>query len=235
MPEILRRTEGRAAEIVREWEGQTVAVICPGPSLSQHDLGILDACRVHAIAVNDAYLVAPWADVLYAADDAWWRLYSQGVKKIWPWAAFSAEQVKAALAAFPGQKVTIQHPTVWGGDDVLVLQNDGSEGLSERPDAIRTGQNSGYQAINIAVLAGAKRILLLGMDMRYVNGRTHAHNGHQVKHSESLYLQYAKNFRTLENPLKAIGVQVVNCTPGSAIKNFPFSTVEQELCVEPTA
>lgn len=228
MPDVIRRKEGRAAEVTREWEGQTVAVICTGPSLCKSDLDRIHASGIKSIAVNDAYLVAPWADILYAADDTWWQWHSEGRNKVWPWVTFSKDQVRAALNAFTGQKVTIQHPTVYGGD-VLVLQNDGDQGLSSRPDAVRTGQNSGYQAINIAVLAGAKKILLLGMDMRFINGKSHAHNGHERKMGEASYKRYAQNFRTIETPLKSLGIDVANCSPGSLIQNFRFSTVEKEL------
>lgn len=230
MSELIRRKEGRAAEVTRGWEGLTVAIICTGPSLCKRDLDIVQASGIHCIAVNDAYLVAPWSDVLYAADDSWWKWQAEGRNKVWPWSQFTAEQVKRACAEFKGQKVTIQHPTVYGGQDVLVLQNDGDDGLSERPDAVRTGKNSGYQAINIAVLAGAKKILLLGMDMRFVNGKSHAHNGHPVKHGESSYRKYAQSFRTMQTPIAKLGVSVINCTAGSLIQCFPFSTIEKELC-----
>jgi hypothetical protein len=230
LPELLRRTQGRAAEVTRAWEGQTVAVICTGPSLCKDDLDRVQSSGIRSIAVNDAYLVAPWADVLYAADDGWWKWHAQGLDKSWPWARFGKDQVRRALAEFRGQKVTIEHPTVYNAPDVLVLKNDGTEGLSERPDAIRTGQNSGYQAINIEALSRPKRILLLGMDMRFVNGKSHAHNGHPVnKQGESSYRKYAQNFRTIETPLKRLGIDVVNCAPGSLINNFRFSTVEKEL------
>lgn len=205
-----------------------MAVICTGPSLTRDDLDRVHAAGIKSIAVNDAYLVAPWADVLYAADDRWWTWQTEGRPKSWPWVTFSKEQVRQALHSFKGQTVTIEHPTV-SRIPQFVLKNHGQDGLSNKPDGVMTGQNSGYQAINIAALSLPKRILLLGMDMRYINGKSHAHNGHEIKHDESQYKRYAAHFRTLENPLRERGIDVVNCAPGSLIKNFRFSTVEKEL------
>lgn len=236
MPDLLVRKSPneRAAVIQRIWEGETVAVIATGPSLTKSDLDLVSGLK--CIAVNDAYLVAPWAKVLYAADERWWKWQADGRNKSWSWGQkFNQDGVRKAYREFQGQKVTIQHTQVFNDPDVLVLENDGQDGLSERPDAVRTGQHSCYQAINIATLSGAKKILVLACDLRYVNNRSHAHNGHHpTVTDESAYRRYAKNFRTIENPLKKMGVEVVNCAPGSEVKSFRFSTVEKELCLAPS-
>lgn len=49
-----------------------VAVLATGESLSQKVVdSIRGKCKV--VAVSDAYLLAPWADVLVSSDAAWWR------------------------------------------------------------------------------------------------------------------------------------------------------------------
>lgn len=113
---------------------------------------------------------------------------------------------------------------------VFMLHNLGSDGLSEIPNGLHTGSNGGYQAINIAVLAGAKKILLLGYDMRFPDGKSHWHKGHPVKVPECRYLQYAKRFKSMLPQLQKLGVSLVNCTAGSAVTCFPFSTIDKELC-----
>lgn len=219
--------------ISRAWEGKTVVCIASGPSTTAQQIELVHGARtrdaVRAIVVNDMYLVAPWADVLYFADEKWWRWHTAGLAKSWPWAKFSPEQVRGAFAGFAGQKVTIKHATMASDPKIFVLLNDGADGLSARQEAIRTGSNSGFQAMNIAALAGAKRILMLGYDMRFIGGRSHSHNGHSVKMNEAAYAGYAAKFSTLERPLERLGVEVLNCTPGSAIKTFRFSTIEREL------
>ncbi len=186
--------------------------------------------RARVIAVNDAYLVAPWADLLYFADHQWWKWHSEGLKKMWPWASFPAEEVKRRFAEFPGQKMTIENTGMMISDAaVFMLHNSGPDGLSEKPNAICTGCNGGYQAVNIAVLAGAKRILLVGYDMRFTGGRSHSHNGHPTRQPESAYARYAQSFKTMLPQLKRLGVEVVNCTPGSLIACFPRAELVDAL------
>lgn len=113
--------------------------------------------------------------------------------------------------------------------DIFMMLNLGITELSENPNGLHTGTNSGYQAINIAVLAGAKRILLLGYDMRFPGGKSHWHSGHPIKVPEGHYTGYGKQFDTMKPQLARLEVDVVNCTQGSALKAFPISTLEREL------
>ncbi|MDZ4253989.1 MAG: hypothetical protein U1A72_15575 [Sulfuritalea sp.] len=187
------------------------------------------------IAVNDAYLVAPWADICYFADARWWKWHTDGIAKKWPWVSFTAEEVKKAFAEFRGQKVTIFNTGMLVADPtVFMLHNHGSDELSEKPNGVHTGSNGGYQAINIAVLAGGNPILLVAYDMRFQQGKSHSHNGHPLKHSESAYLGYANRFGSMLPQLKRLKVEVLNCTPGSAIKAFQFVPLEEALCRAPS-
>jgi len=164
--------------------------------------------------VNDAYLLAPWADVCYFADARWWEWH----------------ETRPEFMAFSGQKVTIENTGRMVRDpEVFMLHNDGYEGLSEKPNALRTGSNSGYQAVNIAVLAGAKKILLIGYDMRFPGGKSHWHDGHPIKVGEDRYKQYARTYKSMLAQLTQLGVDVVNCTAKSEISAFRFSTIEKEL------
>lgn len=105
-------------------------------------------------------------------------------------------------------------------------------GLSSQANGLCTGLNGGYQALGIAVLAGAKSIVLLGYDMHYPGGRSHWHDGHyqggqKVVVGEHMYAHgYTKYFRSAAPLLKERGVHVVNATPGSKLGCFPFD----ELC-----
>jgi hypothetical protein len=229
---IVQGADGRPM-VSRAWEGKTVVCIASGTSLTKEQVDAV--CAAHAagalktIVVNDNYLIAPWADALYFADARWWQWHSDGLEKSWPWVKFSAAEVKQAMAGFKGQKISIDHPNKVGDKAVLRLANAGNVGLSEDPYGIKTGSNSGYQAVNIAALSGAKKILLLGYDMKHQHGRAHAHNGHPVKSGEGIYRGYAKHFSTMETPLKNLGIEVFNCTLGSEIGAFPYAPLERVL------
>lgn len=153
--------------------------------------------------------------MVYFADLRWWNWHN----------------ARAEFKAFSGHKVTIENTGMLVKDEnVHMLHNYENEKLSENPNGIHTGSNGGYQALNIAYLAGAKRILLLGYDMRYTGGKSHWHAGHPVKVPEQHYSgMYAKKFDTMLPQLKARGVEVINCSLGSTIRCFPFKSLEEAL------
>lgn len=228
---VVRGPSGDYVE--RAWEGRTVVCLASGPSVTQRQI---ELTRGHTVlAINDNYLVAPWAEVLYFADHKWWVWHCTGIEKKWPWVQFSAEEVKKAFAEFKGQKVTIKHQPMAEGPDIFALRNDGAEGLCFKPDGIRTGMNSGYQSLNLAILAGAKKILLLGYDFNFPGGRSHAHNGHKdekgIEHKmpESAYTNYAKQFASMMKDVRKLNVDIVNCNRDSALRQFRFGTLEEEL------
>jgi hypothetical protein len=88
------------------------------------------------------------------------------------------------------------------------------------------GGNSGHGALNIAFLAGAHRILLLGFDMTAARG----HNWHADHISHATEVRYGiwiSRFREAATELDRRGVEVLNCSPGSSLDCFDFSDVEE--------
>lgn len=82
--------------------------------------------------------------------------------------------------------------------------------------------NSGYHALNLAVRYGAKRVILLGFDMKAEEKRTHFFGCHPPRlERKSPYQHWCANFAALAPALKGRGVEVINCTPGSALTCFP--------------
>lgn len=112
-----------------------------------------------------------------------------------------------------------------------------SSPLSTRPNGLATGQNSGYQAVNFAYLAGARRVLLLGFDMRPAeDGRTHWFGDHPVKTGPAIFSCMLQNFEALARRLRQVPeFEVMNCTPGSALGCFPRAALESVLPGSPAA
>ncbi len=194
--------------VERLWPGETVVCIGTGPSLTQADV---DVCRGKArvIAVNDAYRMTPWADAIYACDDRW-VTWHKGVPE------------------FQGLKYSMTVTKKWA--EWRRMRNDGLEGLCLSPDGLRTGRNSGYQAINLAVHLGAKRIVLLGYDMsRDKNGRSHFFGEHPRRATPSPYHSFVKCFDSLVKPLAKLGVEVVNCSRRTDLKVFPRMELAEAL------
>jgi hypothetical protein len=92
-----------------------------------------------------------------------------------------------------------------------------------RRDGIYNGGiNSGLQAMRAAQLLGATKIILLGFDMR--GGHYFGPHPHPLKNTTAKrFLKHIEQFK------KWRGCPVMNCTPGSALKQFPMSTIEREL------
>lgn len=227
---ILRRLENsRFSEIVPEWVGQTVVLLGAGPSLTTEQ--IEDVAEAHArerikcIAVNDCYLVAPWAEVNYFADSHWWKWHVTGIEK--PMLGLSAEQVRQQFASFAGQKCSIQNSGANIEDEAVhMLRNSDfpnhGVGLSSDPQCLVTGRNSGFQALNMAVLAGSTRIILLGFDGKpSAEGLAHFFGEHPRPTPVAAYQYYRQAMSAAEKALKDLDVEVFNCSPGSAIDTFP--------------
>ena len=81
------------------------------------------------------------------------------------------------------------------------------EGLSDDPHVIATGQNSGYGAINLCYLKGAKSIHLVGYDMDPAHDKN--------------FKYWAPFFRHALPQLRARGIVVLNHNPDSFVDAFP--------------
>lgn len=151
---------------------------------------------------------APWADMLYGADAAWWRVHA------------------AEALRFHGLKVTASSNTF---ADVLQLVVTGTDGFDPTPGCIRTGMNSAYQAVHIAAQAGAARILLCGVDM-HARAGSHHHGDHEKplrNTTEATFVRMRAKWTGLLAPLRERGIEIFNCSPGSALTCFPQARVEE--------
>lgn len=156
--------------------------------------------------------MAPWADLLYACDIAWWEKYIGEVCEKFTGEAWAYEP----QAARYGIKIINGNPS--------------GIGLGKN-NLIHTGGNSGYQAINLVYLMGAKKIILLGFDMQRTKGQSHWHGDHPKelnRHSD--FGNWRGRFVSLARDLKKEGVEVINATRESALDCFERKTVEEVLC-----
>lgn len=183
--------------VPRQWPGRTVAVFACGQSLTQAVVDEVREAGLPAIGVNDAYRLAPWVDILYAADARWWAHHAEGVR------ALSAIKVCAQT------EVRVE--------GVVSIKQTGIFGFDAHPARVRTGGNSGYQAVHVAIHTGAARILLFGFDMH----GTHFFGRHPAPlrnpDADSL-ARWVERFAALNGR----GAEIINCTPGSALDAFPI-------------
>lgn len=190
------------------FEGQDVAIYASGPSLKQEHI---DATRSMAsIAINDCYRLAPHATMLFAADLRWWHHHADAHK-------------------FAGLRVTTSANV--NVPDIKRLKINGFRGYETAPDTIRTGNNSGYQALHIAIRGGPRRIFMFGFDMSSKNGH-HWFGKHPpglMTTHEDCFQIWTGYFNDLAVAAERLGVEVVNCTPQSTIMSFPKVEFHESL------
>lgn len=185
------------------WPGETFVILASGPSLSTVPAM---SPKVRTIAIKDAIRLAPFADVLYACDAKWWKHHGPTLD-------------------YQGPRYALE-PTPFA----QVLRHTGQTGIERDPTALRTGKNSGYQAINLAVHLGAAKIVLLGYDMQTdAKGSHHWFGDHPYHTVVPPYQAFLSCFETIVAPLKALGIEVLNATPQSALKVFPRVSLEEAL------
>ena len=189
--------------IPRIWPDSTVYIIGGGPSIMGMNLEVIRNKRV--IGTNHAFQLYPWVDVLYFGDCQFRSM--------------------APLDAWPGIKVTScgRVPLLgqgWRGiRRIGRAKNYGIE--HDKPGFVAWNDNTGASAINIAYWLGASCVVLIGFDMHPAGKR---HNYHDLYPARARgYDPYKKHMRCwpyIARDAKALGMEIINATPGSAITDF---------------
>lgn len=197
------------------WRGETCFLLGGGPSLDGATVGRLRGrprCRV--MAINSSHLLAPWADALFFTDNSWFEL-RRNVVAAWPGMVFTL--ARGAKAEMP-DKIRRLEIEAWGPE----FPPAGSS-------KIRQGRSSGHTAISIAIALGATTIALLGYDMREIDGRSHHHDEYRNTEIGLYASDFVPAFAGWNASALAAGSMVLNATPGSALREFPFVDLDDVL------
>jgi hypothetical protein len=210
--------------VERKWPGSTFVILASGPSLCLEDV---ELCRgkTRVIAINDAVRLAPWADVLYGGDGQWWRR-QYGVA--------CANQSTNAVRSFKGLQYALVTRTK-ECPGVQVLREVDQAGIDRDPCNLRTGhirglrsKHSGFQAINLAVHLGAKRILLLGYDLQRGKHGKHFFPAESPDLS-SPYRDFLRAYPSVLQPLNELGIEIRNCSRTTALTCIPRMALSDAL------
>jgi len=197
--------------VLPDLAGETVIVAAPGPSLTED---VSERCRESGLAtivVQDAWRRMPWALSLYGTDAAWWRVHG-------------------GCCGFLGEKWTTHDA---GNDKTAIAREYGLRcvagksvgGFSTDPSVIHYGSNSGFQAVNLAILFGGARIVMVGFDMR----GTHFFGSHpKPLRDPRSFPTFIRAFDEAARRLPP-GVEIINATPGSALGCFPMVALDAAL------
>jgi hypothetical protein len=203
-----------------DWSGETAVIVASGPSAKEVPLSLARG-RAKVITINESWRLAPWADVLYAADHQWWQK-GKGVPEF---RGLRVAQGDAAPRMYPRIK---EVGLVRTGQ--IVRSPLGY--LAAGSDEYGRGANSGFQALNLAVQFGATRIVLVGYDMRVDQG-FHWHGRHPQGMNNPTpegIARWARVFDQAAGFLRLIGVEVLNASASSALTAYPKVDFEDLFC-----
>lgn len=205
-------------KIPQIWDAATAVVMGTGPSLNLKQLAHIYLARCHGachfvVAVNNNYQAAPWADYLYACDYKFFTWHKHHLPEAFKGAAI----------------VSCDRPAAEEFAYILWVPGEHADGLSTNPELIHYGKNSGYQAVNLAYLLGARRILLVGFDHQYPNNAYHWYGEHPDRNRSSWYERWMPCWQTVLNQLNDLDLEIINCTPESALHVFPKARLNEAL------
>ena len=198
---------------------ERVAVVGSGPSLRDVDLRFPEGVTVIAVNAAIAHLPEP--------PDFWFTLDLSKANR-----ALIADPRPGTVyyaAAHPGPEELMpsNHRRPTNVPHVIWLQRihgkharTSRAGLSVSPTGIHAG-NSGYGALNLAFLMGARRIALFGID----GGGGYAWG--KAKPGDLHHLPWL--FTSAANQLEAKGVEVVNGSPASLVRCWPRMTPQEAM------
>ena len=203
-----------------DWTGETVVCIATGPSLTAGQLDFLKGLvGVKVIAVSEAGLPEyhplsyPWADILYSADNNWWRHYRPR--------AFGPMFVSGE----PVKEITVDGKTSPAFETVAIkcLQRD--EPMPREPGAVLSGDHSGFQALGLALTLGASRIVLLGYDAKGAPRNAHTNRPAKFTRNEPPYANWCRFYDRV--PAQWPDVEIINCSPRTGITAFPQRDIRE--------
>lgn len=203
--------------IERRWTDDHLCVVAAtGPSLTPD---VVEHCRGHdVIAVNDAFKLMPWAVALYACDSAWWKFHR------------GCPEFKGEKWSSHGPHRSNDKSEVASRYGLRLVSGHHADSFSTDPARISFGSNSGFQAINLAILFGAKRIVLVGFDMSIKKGMSHffGDHPHPLKNVVGNYQRFIQFFDKAAKTLPS-DIRIVNATSDSALKCFPMVGLTEAL------
>lgn len=228
-------------EIPKIWDGGDVWILGGGPSVfKQFDIpeevvkSVMDKTSTpdilssymkvihtkHIIGINVAYLLGNWIDIIFFGDKKFILMHIDGVSKHKGIKVSSSEYCKR-----------------YKGIRYVAVDTKHRAGISVERGKVSWNQNSGAASISLAVQAGAKRIFLLGFDMK-LNGdnRSHWHNVYPKIERKSKniagnpYPKHLKGFPAIKIDADRLGVKIYNVNPDSAITEFEKITLKDALC-----
>jgi hypothetical protein len=178
-------------------------ILASGPSLSDHDLSLLD--RRMVMGLNRSFF--NYADTYYhcCMDQRLFELYEEEMKRT---------RVLFTLEGRP-----------WG----VPLKLLGSEGFSyDLEEGVFTGYTISYLALQVALYMGFSEVYFLGLDLKFKDGSTHffGKDFHSRNHQTTEFPKMKKMLERAADEIKGTEMKVFNCSPVSDLECFEKADYE---------
>lgn len=199
--------------LTKDWSNETIFIIGGGTSLKGFDFKNLKLFG-KTLGVNRSAFTAD-CDFLFSLDQTFIDNFKDEIKQ------FSKSKV-SYLAVSPGHT----------GKEILrvnYLIKFRGLGLSSNPEVIH-GSNSGFGALNLALLKGCKKVVLLGFDMvSDQNKNFHFHESYTWQNMECNRFmdKWAKEFNLVAHSLNQ-DVKILNAVGNPKSKITCFNNID--LC-----
>jgi hypothetical protein len=128
-----------------------------------------------------------------------------------------------AAPDFKGLKISGQTTSPEWGIKLAAIDKYRDEILFSQSGQIGWGSNSGFHALNLAIQFGAKRVVLVGYDMRIDQGiNWHGGHKHGLPNKGIVNVIRWRKVLDAQAPLLAkMGVEVLNASPVSTLTAYP--------------
>ena len=184
-----------------------IVIIGGGPSVKETNLNLIKDKFV--IGTNAAFYLGDWVDICFFID-----------------CRFHRENEKA-LKSFPNRIVTTCE-ILQNKKEIEVYGKCEHCSICEHKNKLaqpEKGKNTGATAINLAIRLGAKRIVLIGYDMKVIKGKHNYHTYHKHRPKDGIYDKFLPHFKRISENLPK-DIEIINATPNSALPYFKKQKLE---------
>lgn len=200
---------------MKDWRAYTVVVVASGPSLSDEQVALVKRARqmdlVRVIVTNNTIWRLAWADVAFFGD------------------YLAVEHYRPRMDYAGEEWWTSSRPASQRFQGMRYVEAEVGDGLGER--VLRMNGNTGAMAINLATLWRARRIVLIGFDMKLAaDGRPHWFGNHPEGLIQTQrFADWIASMKVIGRDAGERGIEILNCTTDSALECFERADLEGAL------
>lgn len=184
----------------RKWEGQDAYLIGGGASLRSFDFNLLKG--LNTLGCNDAYrLGREISSECIFGDASWWH-----------------KNIKVGLGEY-GSAFTVAPSLMRIQTRELIHLTRQRLGL-HRGNVVGWNFSTGAAAINLAANMGAKRIFLLGYDLRLEDGKSHWHGHRKETTRQIVFGRFIRGFKKVAEDAPKFEIEIIHVIDG--VSSLPF-------------